>query len=1398
MIGQAAFGQLRQMPAYPLITHSTYFSVWSFADTLNSQDTKHWTGKPQPLYGSVQVDGKNYRFVGTPNANDTGGTDVQATQDWVSVNATQTMYEFICGGVNLRLTFTSPLLLSDLQLLSRPITYVTFRLSSNDGATHTARITFGASAALATNTPDQEVVTQKGTTGKLVFLKSGTREQPLLKKKGDDLRIDWGYLYVAAPSEPGILQATGRGDPAPMLLTLYPQLTVGADPVEQLALIGYDELWSVQYFGHNLQPWWRSHPEDGVKKASMEGLLQNAYRDYDKVLSRCDTFNKTLYATAIAAGGLHYADLCVAAYRQSIAAHALVQSPKGELLFLSKENFSNGSINTVDVTYPSAPLYLAYNPHLLEGMLNGNFEYSESGKWSKPFAAHDLGTYPLANGQTYGEDMPVEECGNMILLTAAITRAENRPDYARRHWATLTRWAHYLEENGFDPVNQLCTDDFAGHLARNANLSIKAIVALGAYGRMAGQLGLKDTTFRYMGLAVALAKKWTEMADAGDHYALTFDKKDTWSQKYNLIWDKLLDLGLFLPEVYEKETAWYLRHQNEFGLPLDSRKTYTKSDWIIWTATFASTTEAFDSLIEPVYHYLTTGPTRVPLSDWHETTDGKQVGFQARSVVGGYFAPLLNYLWNRNPAATGAQTLTGQDLLQYVRPIIGTSRMGHVYPGATSPFGMVQLSPDTDTIPYEQNGKYNPDVYKYCAGYQYEDKTIVGFSHTHFSGTGHSDLGDFLIMPTVGPLKLNPGVASQPRSGFRSAFTHATEIAEADYYKVKLDDYNILAELTTTTRVGFHQYTFPASDEAHLILDLVSGIYNYEDKNVWTYVRVVDDTLVMGYRRTSGWARTRTEYFAMTFSKPFLSYGCHKYDKREVYRGFWGHFDQNHDFPDLAGRQLRMYFNFHTTEGEQIRLKFALSPVSMEGALINLRTETPGWDFDSVRHQGQEAWAAQLNRVRVEGSQAEKENFYTSMYHAFINPTVFMDVNGAYRGVDQMDHRADGWINYTTFSLWDTHRALHPLFNILQPARNADMIRSMLAHFQQSPEHMLPIWAFHANESWCMSGYHAVAVIADAIVKGNAPFDANKALDACITTSNRRSFEALGVYIDKGYIPAEQDGESVSKTLEYAYDDWCIAQAAKKLGRMDVYATYSKRAENYQNVFDPSVDYMRPRMNDGSFRKDFDVLSTDGQGFIEGNAWNYSLYVPHDPPALIKLYGGNKRFVPHLDSLFTMELPDKYFAETEDITRDGIIGNYVHGNEPSHHVAYLYDWTDKPWKTQETVRMILRKQYAPTPDGLGGNDDCGQMSAWYIFSALGFYPVAPGSDEYMLGSPSVNSAVLSLENGKTFTIEAKDQGEKNVYVRKVTLNGQALTRQYITHQEIMDGGSLVFYMSAKH
>ncbi|MBF9254564.1 GH92 family glycosyl hydrolase [Pontibacter sp. 172403-2] len=750
------------------------------------------------------------------------------------------------------------------------------------------------------------------------------------------------------------------------------------------------------------------------------------------------------------------------------------------------------------------------------------------------------------------------------------------------------------------------------------------------------------------------------------------------------------------------------------------------------------------------------------------------------------------------PVLSFAQARPAGNFIQYVNPLIGTAKMGHTYPGATVPFGMVQLSPDTDTIPYAVNGKYNPDVYKYCAGYQYDDKTIVGFSHTHFSGTGHSDLGDFLIMPTTGKLQLNPGTADRPQSGYRSAFSHKNEVAEPAYYKVKLDDDNITAEMTATTRVGMHQYTFPKSDTAHVILDLMHGIYNYDDKNVWTFVRVENDTLITGYRQTNGWARTRTVYFAMSFNKPFYQYGNKDYSEVQPYKGFWRKFDQTRNFPEFAGKKLRAYFDFKTEEGEKIKIKFALSPVSTAGALANMRAEIPGWDFEQVKQQSQALWNKELSKIAVKaGSKDDMVNFYTALYHTFLGPTTFMDVDGSYRGLDQNNHQAKGFTNYTTFSLWDTYRALHPFFNIVQPKRNADMIQSMLAHYDQSAEHMLPVWSHYGNENWCMIGYHSVPVIADAVIKGNADFDVNKALDACIATARTGYYDGLDYYMQLGFVPEDKNSSSVSKTLEYAYDDWCIAQMAKKLNRPAVYEEFMKRAQNYKNVYDAKTGFTRPKLSDGTWKKEFDPLDTHGQGFIEGNSWNYSLYVPQDPEQLIAMMGGKSTFVTHLDSLFTMHLPDKYFENTEDISRDGIIGNYVHGNEPSHHVAYLYNWTDQPWKTQERVRMILKAMYKPTVDGLGGNDDCGQMNAWYLFSSLGFYPVAPGSVQYAIGSPAIQQATIRLENGKSFTINTRHQSDKNVYVQKVKLNGKTLERGYLTHNDIMQGGNITFYMGAK-
>ena len=733
---------------------------------------------------------------------------------------------------------------------------------------------------------------------------------------------------------------------------------------------------------------------------------------------------------------------------------------------------------------------------------------------------------------------------------------------------------------------------------------------------------------------------------------------------------------------------------------------------------------------------------------------------------------------------------------QYVNPFIGTSKMGHVYPGATAPFGMVQLSPQTNfELMYKADGSYNTETYEYCAGYQYRDTTIIGFAHTNFSGTGHSDLGDFLVMPTRGKLVLDPFITGEGEKGFYSTFSHNDEDASPGYYKVDLESYNIKAELTASERVGFHQYTFPESDDAHIILDLIYNVYHYDNKNVWTFIRVENDSLVTGYRQTKGWARTRKVFFAMQFSKPFKSYGHKKYDNI-LYDGFYKRFSQEENFPEMAGKDIRAWFNFDTYEGEKISIKFSLSSVSTEGAVKNLLTEIPHWDFDKTREQTRSKWNRELSKIEVTTlTDDDRITFYSALYHTNLSPILYEDVDGQYRGLDQNIHSSVGFTNYTIFSLWDTYRALHPLFNIIQPDRNNNMIKSMLAHYDQSVHNMLPVWSHYANENWCMIGYHATSVIADAMSKEVGDFDYKRALMASVNTASVRYFEGLGDYIDYKYVPDDRSHSSVSKTLEYAYDDWCIAQIARHVGNSAAEEEFMRRSEYYNNVYDPEIGYMRPRLADGSFRKDFDPMDTHGQGFIEGNAWNYGLYVPQDIDKMVQMMGGKERFSQHLDSLFTMDIDDKYIARNEDITRDGIMGNYVHGNEPGHHIPYLYNWTGHPEKTQARVRTIMESMYGPNVDGLCGNDDAGQMSAWYIFSSLGFYPVTPGSPYYALGSPMIEKAIIHLENGKTLTIKANNQSKENVYVKSVSVNGNILETYLLSHYEIINGGEIIFEMS---
>jgi len=738
--------------------------------------------------------------------------------------------------------------------------------------------------------------------------------------------------------------------------------------------------------------------------------------------------------------------------------------------------------------------------------------------------------------------------------------------------------------------------------------------------------------------------------------------------------------------------------------------------------------------------------------------------------------------------------LFARDKASYVNPMIGTQKMGHTFPGACVPHGIVQLSPDTDTIPHNINGVYQADAYRYCAGYQYDDRTIVGFSHTHLSGTGHSDLGDILIMPVTGEVKTNPGTADNPDSGYRSRFSHDTEKASPGYYEVILDDYGVKAQLTATERVGVHRYCYPAGEDMKFLLDLTHGIYNYDGKVLWANIRVENDTLLTGCRITNGWSRENYTYFAISLSKPIKEYGFVEKEKPK-YMGFWRKFDQYHNFPEMAGRKIVANFEFGQDSDNTLEIRVALSAVSTEGAIKNLKAETTGKSFDQLVAQAWDKWNRELDVLEVEGDEDKKAMLYTSLYHTLINPSVYMDVDGQYRGIDHNIHQANGFTNYTVFSVWDTYRALHPLFNLINRDRSKDIVNSMLAHYEQSVHKALPVWSHMGNENWCMIGYHSVSVLADAIDKGIA-IDKSKAMEAMVNSSNVDYYDGTAEYKKLGYVPFDKNGSGSSITLEYAYDDWTIYNTARKLNISKEADTYKKRAYSYQNVFDPELGFVRGRMSDGSWKKPFDLLNTHGEGFIEGNSWNYSFYVPHDVNGLITQMGGDKTFVNRLDSLFTMHLPDEFFEHTEDVTREGIMGNYVHGNEPSHHIAYLYAWTSQPWRTQYWVREIMNRMYLPTIDGLCGNDDCGQMSAWYIFTSMGFYPVCPGSDQYIFGAPYFPYMKVKVGEGKYLEIVADKVSDNRRYVKSVKLNGKPYNKAYITYDDIKDGGVLTFEMTS--
>lgn len=735
--------------------------------------------------------------------------------------------------------------------------------------------------------------------------------------------------------------------------------------------------------------------------------------------------------------------------------------------------------------------------------------------------------------------------------------------------------------------------------------------------------------------------------------------------------------------------------------------------------------------------------------------------------------------------ATGIATAA--DHASDVDPRIGTGGDGHTFPGATVPFGMIQLSPDT-VMPDFRHG------YKWAAGYQYGDSSILGFSHTHFSGSGHSDLGDVLVMPLAGAVKLDPGDAAVPGSGYRSRFSHASEVVQAGYYAVTLADSGVRAELTAGRRVGWHRYTFPADQPAHLLLDLRPSIYDYPGKVLWSNLRVRADGSVTGCRLTNGWAPGRTLCFAMRFSQPMTARTLYDRDTDAPYKGFKGPGHQREDHDAQDGRALEGVFDFGTL-AKPLVVKVAISTVSEAGALANLAADGAGWDFDARRQQAHRAWSDVLADIDVDAPAAARTQFYTALYHALLSPTLSMDVNGQYRGPDHQVHTAKGFDFYSTWSLWDVYRAQQPLMVLLHPDRSTDFIRSLLAARAASPFGILPVWAYGGLETWCMIGYHAVPVIADAYLKGVRGFDADEALQAMVASASYGPYGDLADYMKLGYVPIDREPEGASKTLEYAYDDWTIAQMATAMGKRDIAATFGKRAGNWRNAWDARTGFMRARLADGSFREPFDpAVAGYGSDYTEGNAFQYSWYVPQDVPGLIAAMGGKARFIGRLDGVFDAKVDPTHFKHVEDIT--GLIGWYAHGNEPSHHLAYLYDYAGAPWKTQQRLKQIMDSQYAARPDGLAGNDDLGQMSAWYVFTALGFYPVTPASDVYAIGRPFVARAVLHLAGDRTFTITAAPFDALHPYVGEITLNGQPLEQTFVHHRDLVGGGELHFRMVA--
>ncbi len=717
-----------------------------------------------------------------------------------------------------------------------------------------------------------------------------------------------------------------------------------------------------------------------------------------------------------------------------------------------------------------------------------------------------------------------------------------------------------------------------------------------------------------------------------------------------------------------------------------------------------------------------------------------------------------------------------EDLTQFVKIAIGTGGHGHTYPGATVPFGMVQLSPDTFNKGWDS-----------CSGYHYNDDSIMGFSHTHLSGTGVGDMLDFLLMPGTGVVKLVPGTRERPQEGYRSYFKHTDEVAEPGYYSVILRSYDIRAELSATERAGIHKYTFPKA-HSHFILDLFHSYGVTPGAVMWSELRAKSNDTIIGGRSTAGWAKGRQIFFAMKFSKPFGEF--------EIFS------DDNSLGPQVLeakGTNLKCVMRYQTSPGEVVYVKTGISGVSAEGALNNLETEIPGWGFNEVQRKAKELWHRELSRIRIETDNRKyKEIFYTALYHTLLAPTLFDDADGQYRGMDGEIHRLpNGFHNYSTFSLWDTYRACHPLYTLFQGHRVPDFVNCLIRMANESPDGM-PVWPLQGKETGTMTGYHSAAVIAEAHVKGFPGLDLARAYPPMKKRAMVDDYRGLRFYRKLGYIPADKEEESVSKTLEYVYDDWAVAHVARAVGATEDSRLLFERSKNYRNVFDPKTHFIRARLENGDWAEPFDPRgmghSTQWRDYTEANSWETTFGVQHDVRGYIELFGGRQAFAERLDELFNQssELPPD---APPDIA--GLVGQYAHGNEPCHHIAYLYAYAGAAYKTQGRVRQLLETMYDNQPDGLEGNEDCGQMSAWYVISALGFYSVDPVSGNYVFGTPLFDRATIELENGKALVLETRRKTPEDKYIQSIAFNGNPYRKVWFRHADITNGATITFNLGSQ-